>query len=286
MSRPTTIAAAALLALALIAGLVVYIYQPAAVARRSLARLAEAKTANFTAHLNLANSPNTQTILGEQGTVDVELAGVWQKAEGPDALATDVVLTTQTESVSVKVQGDVRLIGDTLYFQITKSPQAFPILVQLKDQWIQLPRGATPDVAGARSDLAPAFSSVKRQGSETIDGEATVRYTALASAEGMVSLMDSLASVLGTSLSEAQINQIKESVSQATSVPVDLWVKRWSSEPKQLRISLAVPGGNAVQFTLRFTGLDQPVDIETPEGAVTLQEMAQRQITPTPTPVP
>jgi hypothetical protein len=276
---------AVVLALAAIIGLVLYLYRPSAAAKRSLERLGQASTAHFNAHLNLANTTSTEQLLGEAGTVEVELKGVWRKEDGPDSIATDLILATQTESVSVKVQGDVRLIGDKLYWQITKTPQSFPILMQLKDQWIVMPRGATPEGDDTLA-AAPVLTSVTRQGVETIDGVTTVHYTATASAETMVSLMDGLAGVLGTSLSEAQINQIKESVAQATSVPLDLWVKRWSSEPKQLRVSLAVPGGNTVQFTIQFTALNQPVTIDVPEGAITLQEMAQRQVTPTPVPIP
>ena len=279
------------LILAAVIGAVLYLYRPAAAAQRSLERLSEVATATFNAQLHLTNSESTQRLLGEEGTVDVDLKGAWAQAEGPDSLATDIVLTTHTDSMSFKVQGEVRLLADQLYFQITKTPQAFPILVQLRDQWVVMPRGATPEGEGAAADITPTLAAVNRQGIEVIDGVPTVHYTAIASAETMVSLMDGLAGVLGTSLSEAQINQIKESVAQANSVPLDLWVERWSSEPKQLRLSVTVPDGNTVEFTIQFTSLNEPVAIEAPAGALTLQEMAQRQATPapanpTPTPTP
>jgi hypothetical protein len=287
MKKQTQLGLIALLLIVVLVGGFLYVNRPSAAVRRSLENLAQASTAHFRARLNLANSTSTTQLLGEEGTIDVDLTGAWAKEAGADSFVTDLALTTQTESVSVKIEGDVRLIGDKLYYQITKTPQAFPALVQLKDQWIVSERGGSPEADSAENFKAPTFTTVKRQGVETVDGVPSVHYVATASAETIVSFMDGLASVLGTSLSKEQIDKIKGNVAEATTVPVDLWVKRWGSELKQLRIELAVPGGNTVQFTLLIKDTNQPVAIETPADALTLPEFIQQRqsaLAPAPTP--
>ncbi len=263
-------------AVVVLGGVLVYVNRPSAVAQRALANLGKAETATFSGRLNLANSTSTQKLLGEEGTIDIGLKGAWKREEGPDALATDITLTTQTDSLSVKIEGEARLLADKIFWQITTTPQAFPVLVRLKDQWIVIGREPAPEGENALANRQPLLSKVDRKGTTNINGTTTVHYTAIASEQTMVALMDSLAGVLGTSLSEAQIEQVKNSVAQVQTVPLELWVKRWSNEPKQLRVSLIVPDGNTMQFTLTFDSLNQPVTIEAPEGAKTLQEIAQQ----------
>ncbi len=261
----------------ILVGIFVYVNRPSAVADRALGKLAAAQTANFSARINLANSSSTEQLLGEAGTVDIGLKGQWKREQGPDALATHIALTTQTDSLSVKIEGEIRLLADKIYWQITTTPQAFPALVRLKDQWVVI--GREQDTAEEKpvQIKGHVFTTVKRAGSEAINGVPTVHYTAIASEGTMIRLMDGLADVLGTSLSAAQIEQVKASVARVPNVPVELWVKRFSSELKQLRISLAVPDGNTVQFTLTFDSLNEPVTVEAPAGAKTLQEIAQQQ---------
>jgi len=257
-------------------GAVLYINRPSAVAERALATLAKATTADFSARLNVANSTSTQQLLGEEGTVDIGLQGQWKREDGPDSVATHVALTTQTPSVSVKIEGEVRLIADKIYWQITTTPQAFPALVRLKDQWVMIGRDEAPKREAAADRQKPVLADVRRVGVESIGGVSTVHYKAVASEQTMIAFMDGLAEVLGTSLSQAQIDQIKTSVAKVQSVPLDIWVPQWGNEPKQLRVSLAVPDGNTVQFTLTFDSLNKPVKIAAPAGAKTLQEIAQQ----------
>lgn len=270
---------------ALIVAVITYFYRPAAVVERALTELGEARTANFTTRIQMANSASTQQLLGEEGAVDMNIAGQWERQDGPDALAIDTTLMTQTESVSVSIQGDIRLIKDKLYLQVKKAPAAVPLLVQLKDQWIAVDRGAEEEDSMGVPVGPDLFASVKREGSETIDGVATVHYTATAKNDAIVKFMDALAEMLGTSLSEQQVGQIRESMTHVESIPIDVWVERWGSELKQLHTTLIVPGGTTVEFTLGIKSLNEPVTIVAPEGAATFQEVVKRK-TPAPTPEP
>ncbi len=255
--------------------LLFWAYRPAAAVERAFTKLQAATTADFVTHLQLENNASTQQLLGEEGSVDIDLAGQWERQDGPDALATHITLTTQTKSLQITIAGELRLIEDKLYLLITTTPQAFPALVQLKDQWIVMDRGATAETAPVIADTSTLFTSVDRRGVEKIGDTSTVHYVAPASNEAVVSFMDSLAGILGTSLSEEQINQIRTSVTDIETIPLDLWIARWGSDLKQLKTALTVPGGNAVQFTLQFNALNQPVQIAAPTDARSLEEILQ-----------
>lgn len=250
-------------------------YRPAAAVERAFTNLAKATTADFSTQINVGNSTATSALLGEEGSIDLVLDGVWAEQAGPDALATNVTFTTQTESVSIKIKGEVRLVDDKLYFLITNTPSAFPALVQLKDQWLAINRGASQGEAAPASLTADKFSRVDRVGVEKIGDEPYVHYVATATDEAIIGLMDNLAGILGTSLSADQISQIRASVSQVTTVPLDIWIKRWGSDIKELRTTIAVPGGNSVHFTLRFNQLNQGVSITAPSGAKSLPELSR-----------
>lgn len=247
--------------------------RPEAVVARALGHVRAATTADFVANIGLENNPSTQALLGESGSVGIDVAGSWERQDGPDSLATHVTLTTQTSSVQVKIQGELRLISDKLYLLITTTPQAFPALVQLKDQWIVMDRGASEENTPAAAPDSSLFASVDRDGVEKIGDVSTVKYVAAANNEAVVSFMDSLAGILGTSLSEAQVSQIRGSVAEVKSLPIDIWVARGTSDLQQLKTALTVPGGNAVNFTLQFNSLNQPAEIKVPDGARSIEEI-------------
>lgn len=254
---------------------VAYANRPAAAVERAFTNLAKATTADFSTQINIGNSTATSALLGEEGSIDLVLDGVWAEQAGPDALSTKVTFTTQTESVSIKIKGEVRLVDDKLYFLITNTPPAFPALVQLKGQWLAIDRGASQGEAASALLTADKFSRIDRVGVEKIGDEPSVHYAATATDEAIIGLMDNLAGILGTSLSADQISQIRDSVSQVKTVPLDIWIKRWGSDIRQLKATIAVPGGNSVQFTLRFNQLNQEVSITAPSGAKSLQELSR-----------
>lgn len=272
-SRNQWLAVGAAIAVVLI-GIIVYFNRPSRAAERAVDKLAFANTGSFIATVQLENAQATQQVLGEQGAVEITLDGVFARSnkEGErDRLQADVIVTTKTESVSVTLEGETRFINDKAYVYIKKSPPVFGALTQLKGQWLELPRGQTTQPAKATlpDDL---FSGVQRIGTETIDGEPVVKYSAVANEAAVVRMMDSFASLLGTRLTDAQVNNIRGSVQKVGQVPVELWIRRWGSDLRKLAALIDVPGGNKMRFTLRLKDVNTPVDITAPEQAVPLNE--------------
>jgi hypothetical protein len=253
-----------------------YLMSPTRILERAAVNLAELKTAKFNANLIMTNSEATQQLLGESGVVEVSLDGLLdRRGETRDALMATIILKTKTESVSVQVEGETRFVNDQVYLYVTKSPKVFPLLVQLKGQWLEFNRGGV--VAGASSEEGnkSLFTNVKRGQVEKIDGISTIKYKANANDDGVLALMDNVAEIFGTQLTEGQIGAIRQSIVQAGEVPVEIWIKKLSSEIVRLKAHIAVPGGNTVEFTLTLQDRNKPVAIEVPDGAVTIAEAAK-----------
>lgn len=279
-------------AVAVVGGALLYGQRPTRVAEAAITTLSEARTARFTATLELENAQATQQQLGELGTVEITLDGVFERRDNePDAIAADVAFATKTESISVTVDGEVRFVGDKAYLNIEKTPPTFAALNQLKGQWLFFERGASPEAATAH-EAAPPFVSVTRRGMGDVQGEQVVVYDAVATDEAVITMMDGIAELLGTRLTQDQITDLRDSVTKVSQVPVELKVRRWSNELRQLSTVLEVPGGNTVRFTLTPKELNTPVEITAPDGAVSISEavaVLQQQATPVPpapTPTP
>jgi hypothetical protein len=266
---------AVVVGVAFIIGVWYGLFRPTRVAEKAVENLAATNTAAFKAILELSNNESTEALLGEAGTIELTANGHFDRAVTPrSALAANVNVAIKTDSVTVQSDGEARFIGDKVYVQITKAPAVFPVLAQLKNAWIYFERGGQDNPAAA-TPQAPLFTSVKRESVETIDGVSTVKYSAKAADTAVIRMMDGLADMFGTSLTADQIANIKKSVAEVEEVPVELWVKRWSSDLRQFRTVLVVPGGNTVNFTVTLTDKNQPVDITVPEGAVTANEALQ-----------
>ena len=268
-----TVFMAGILAAVLIGAVFVW-NRPKLVVADAIRQLAEAETAHFSTTLSLGNTEATKQILSEEGAVTLELNGIFARQEdAQDNLQAEVALTTKTESISIGAEGEFRFIGDKTYMYIKKAPKVFPILSQVKGNWIELPRGGTT----AQDDTVPSdevlFTSVKRGGSEEINGERTTRYQVIASSAAVVRLMDGIAQVLGTSLTQDQIDNLRSSFAGVDKVPLQIWVKPLTHQLRQLKTSIAVPGGNTIDFTLQVSDLNRKVSITTPENPQTFEEL-------------
>ncbi|MDP3997850.1 MAG: hypothetical protein Q8P73_05120 [bacterium] len=267
-----------------------FYFRPDVVARRAVSKLSDVKTAAFTSQLTLNNDTATQNLIGEPGTVEINLDGVFDRGQNPSSVNTNFDVNIKSESVSVQIAGQLELIGDQLYFIINKTPSIFPSLVAIKGQWLSIPRGnaTTPPANSATGDL---FTQVKPDGSEKISGTSTARYQTIATTDAVIQMMDGIANTLGTQLTDAQINSIRDSVTSAGNIPVELWITPWSNDLKQISATLNVPGGNTTQFTLTFKNTNQLVSINPPESATPLNQLASPspapdQPTPEPSPSP
>lgn len=293
MSKHFILAGVGAVVLLGVGGLLVWLQRPTAVVERAFTELAETKTGAFAAQLALENNQATQQLLGEAGTLELAVDGVFARHdEQQDSLQADATMTAKTESVSVQLQAEFRFIGDQVYVLVKRAPAAYPALVQLKGVWLKLPRGAEQQPAAEQDDAVELFTDVDRAGTEHLDGVGVVKYDTVATDDAVVRMMDAFAVLLGTDLTEQQIQDVRAGVAQAGEVPVTVWVRRFSRQLEQLQTRFTVPGGNTVAFTLRLKERGQDVTVEEPAGAVTIQELittlqqAQQVGTPTPPPQP
>lgn len=264
-----------LIPLAVLIAAVAFLQRPTMVVERALDQLGKAETARYTALLTLENAQATQQVLGEQGAVEVTLDGVFARAaDTPDTLQADVAFLTKTESVTVNVAGEVRFIGDRVYALVESAPPMFAALAQLKGQWLELPRGTKGDTA-AHEVPDELFTDVRRTGVKELNGEQVVTYHAEAKEEGIITMMDGIAELLGTRLTNDQIADLRSSVERVERVPVELAIRRWSRDLRELSTVLTMPGGNTVRFTLTIHETNQPVQVTPPENAASLESLLQ-----------
>lgn len=251
------------------------IQRPTKVVQDAFEGLATAKTEHFTAVVLLENTETTTQLLGEQGQMELRIEGEFERRENErDALAMMISLVSKTESVTVQVQGQMRFIGDEAYLLITKAPQALSPLAQLKNTWLRLPRGGeqTDEVKRSTEQL---FTNIKREGKEKIGSATTNKYAATATADAIVSLLDGIADIFGTNLTNEQIAGIQQSLTGVDNIPVELWITPLGHELKQVKTVLAIPGSNTVDFTLTLSDQNKQAAIEAPESSQTIEEVLQ-----------
>jgi hypothetical protein len=264
--------------------------RPANVVAGALAELGSAETQKFDARLIIDNAQASQGLIGQEAEVQLLMQGAYERQEQErDSLAATIQLVTGTEGLTLRVEGETRFIGDQAYVRIEKAPPAFPLLAQLKGQWLELPRGAAPSDSAAAPD-GPLFMKVERNGRDRLDGQATTLYTAEATAAAVVNMLDHVADILGTRLTADQIDGIRQGITGVDTVPVRLWVTPWSHELVKLATTLTVPGGNTIVFELKPTDRNRDVEIAVPEGALSLEgtvaglQSGTAEAAPTPTP--
>jgi hypothetical protein len=245
---------------------------PGHVVKASLGKLGAAKTQQFDASLVINNTEASQNLVGQQAQVQLLLGGEFERRQDErDSLAADVRLITETEGLTVNIEAATRFIGDKAYLQITKSPPSLPVLIQLKNQWLELPRGDAATAETAKP-TGPLFINVQRIGrDEKIDGQTVTAYTADATAGAIVRLLDNMADILGTRLTAEQIDNVRRGITGIETVPVQLWITPFSHELVKLSSTLTVPGSNTITFELKPTDRNKLVEITVPEGAVTLE---------------
>ncbi len=259
--------------------------RPERVVTAAVVKLADAKTQRFTADLTIANSGAAQQVLGQPATVVMRLNGAFARRESErDALTADVELVTETEGITLRVEGTTRFIGDKAYVHITTAPATFPLLAQLKDQWIELPRGGqSNDNSAASGD--ELFSTVDRGSRTKIAGDWVTVYNANATGQAVIRLLDGIADVLGTRLTAEQIDGIRQAVAADATVPVEVWATPWTHELRRLSASLPVPNQTTISFVLTLAERNQAQDIAVPANAQTLEGIvAGLQSSPSPAP--
>jgi hypothetical protein len=269
------VALSLLLVLLLVAGGWWYVRRPERVVNLALSRADAATSHAFTSTLALANNEQTKNLLGEEGKLELNLDGVYQ--QGPanaTELESKVFASIVTESVTVQLTGEVRLIGGQAYFLINKAPAALPFLQPFKGRWIQLPPRTTdtqPLLSSGSGD--PILSEINFLGKEEVADQPTNHYQAQASRTAVIHFLNKLASLLGSSLSSEQLAELNTTTQDISDLPLDLWITPYSLELRRLATALSAPSGNIIDLTLTLTKPNQPVSVTTPEGAVPIEEV-------------
>lgn len=255
-----------------IAGAIIWYQRPTKTVTDAFAKAGEAQTQAFRAQVTLTNAGTAEQLLGEQGTVEVVLDGVFERQENQRAaLQSAVSLVARSDSVAVEIEGNVRFVGDKVYLEVKKAPPAIPVLVQLKDRWIELPRGGEAPGETAAAGEAALFTNVKRVGREEVAGKSTLKYEATVTEAAIVQFMDAIARLLGTQLTTEQIDNLRQNLAERNDLPITIWATPLQHELRQFAINLA-PGSEAqIRYTITLTDRNQAVTITAPEGAQTLE---------------
>jgi hypothetical protein len=255
--------------------LLVYWTRPSRVVDTALAKLARSDTQHFYSAISITNPEASIDILGEKASVDLLVNGQFKReADRRDSLDATLQLTTKTETLTMLVEANARFIGDQAYFQITKAPPSLPLLAELKNIWIELPRG-TQQSPAALPEQEDTFVSVKAGPRQELDGTTVKAYQAVATSAAVIRMMDSIAQVLGTHLTAEQIASIQQGVANAENVPIELAITPWSNEIRRISLVTTVPGSNNnMSIELKFTERNKPVEIAVPTDAKKLSDIA------------
>ena len=249
--------------------------RPKAVVQSAFNKLANSDTQSFGAIVSISNPQAAMDILGEKSSIELDVKGKFKREKtGRDSIDAVVKLTTNSESITMLTEVNIKFVGEQSYFQVVKAPPTFPALVQLKGEWIEIARGTQRDV----SELPIAgeiFLEVKSGDKREVNGDNTKVYQAKATSAAVIHMLDNIASILGTHLSTEQIKGIQEGIASAESMPVELAITPWSREIRQIKSSTVVPDSNntmSIEFT--FADRNEVVEIEAPSNAQTLGSMA------------
>ena len=261
-----------LLVVAAIAGVYFYTQQPARAVTNAVQKLGTAETQQFTATVDLGTSTATQQLLGEPANVTIKLTGSFdRRGEERDSLISDIDITASTESVTVKITGEVRFIDDQAFIFVAKAPAVIPILSKLKGQWVALPRGGSAEVSDIEID-GPLFTKVSRDGREKVTGKSTVKYETVATEHALISILSHIAQLLGSSLTSEQINNMSANLQNIEQLPISLWITPWGHDLVQLELILGSPDGEQITYTLAFTERNKSVDHQIPAETITIEE--------------
>jgi len=264
----------AIVALTVVSG-VVYWTRPSREVDSALTNLAESDTQHFYSTISISNPSASVDILGEPASIELLINGQFKReSEQRDSLEATVQLTTKTETLTMLVEANTRFIGDQAYFQITKAPPSLPVLAQLKNVWIELPRGTQqePSSLPAPEDT---FVQVKAGPRQELDGITVKTYQATATSTAVIRMMDAIAQVLGTHLTAEQIASIQQGIANADTVPIELAITPWTNEIRRLSLQTTVPGSNNnMNIEIKFTDRNDPVAISAPTDSKKLSDIA------------
>jgi hypothetical protein len=277
--------------LVVIIGGTLYWFSTHASVNAAMNNLARVNTSDYSAHIVINNTAATQQLLGESGTIDLTLAGQFDRSKKPSDLQGNIDVSVKTNSVALSLAGELRMVKDKFYAIINTAPSSIPLFAQLKGQWIVLPRNAAPASSTAPSPSANLLTKVSRVGNETINNENTVHYRAVATSDAVIAMTTNMTQIIGSQLTGTQADQIRAGVAKTGEVPVDIWITPWTNNVRKISAVIPIPNADTVHFDLTLANNNKLVSVAEPQGALTLQQAAQKAqpkaapAVPTPAPV-
>ena len=220
----------------------------------------------------ISNLEASQALLGEGASLDVAFDGVFERTSPRNSLKTHVLLSTDTESVTMRIEGDIIFLNDDAFIRITKAPPAIPALSQLKNQWIKTNRGGGETNSQLNED-EPLFTNVRHTGRTNLNGRSVSTYEITTSTTAVLHFLDQVADILGTRLTADQIANFRNNVSSAQEIKTTVAASKWTHTLRSINSSITMPGRNSVTFTLNLNDRNKKVDITPPEQAVSLQDI-------------
>ncbi len=244
------------------------------VVNKAIKNLAQANTQSFSGTATILNTETANELLGEQASIEIAVSGLFKRqSESWDSVTADTKITIETDSITMRIEGNIIFIGDKAYVKITKAPPAFPALVQLKDTWLTLPRGGDKNTSQFDPDK-PLFTDIKKVGKKNVSGKKITSYEAKADQIAMLHMIDGVAGLLGTRLSAKQIANFRDQIENANSASVELSIAPWTRDLHYFATTIITPNSNQVALTLTLENRNQPVDIVAPANAVSLDDIS------------
>lgn len=236
--------------------------RPQRVVDSAVEKLAAAQTQHFNAEISLGKTPTADALLKEATDLTLTLDGSFdRRGQDRDSLVSDITINAKSDSVTLEIAGELRLIDDKAYLFVKKAPAAIPLLAKLKDQWAELPRGeaSSPAAAPAEGTLVTNVKRVDRG-----------KYEAVATEAGIVSFMNHVAQILGTQLTDQQVGQLRGNIASAESLPVALHISPVGHELEKIEVQL--PNGG-VHYTISFSERNSPVNHEFPKDIKPIRDI-------------
>jgi len=250
-----------------------YVWQrPSFVVNRAFEKLSHSRTESFNGHIAITNLQATQSLIGEGASLNINYDGVFERTSPRNSLKTHILLSTDTDSVTMRIEGDIIFIDNDAFIRISKAPPAIPVLSQLKDQWIKTNRGGG-ETASQLDENEPLFSNVKETGQADVNNRTVTTYEISTSTTAVLHFLDQVADILGTRLTADQVANFRNNVSSAQEITTTVGVSKWTHTLHSINTSITMPTGNTVTFTLNLNNRNKEVEISPPEQALSLQDI-------------
>ena len=209
------------------------------------------------------------------------------------------------QNASFSAAGEVRVIGQTLYAELTQAPAlGFFDASPYENQWVsiglnsstlnQLNAGSmiptstlassslsSSDIQSIESALQGAVQIVKTLPGETMDGIATYHYQYAISKSGVENLVATFTSIghVSSTVSAQAVSHVGDILGAVESMGGEIWIGKSDYYPRQISFDLSfatTTNGYALDGTVNatssFSSVNQPQNIVAPPAATDLDQ--------------